>query len=115
GSSGHDPHDVCARGDDLHAVHLGDWLDAVTGVVNLGAEDFPLPADAEVLVRSDLPADASGGPGAPQPPAPLTTDTAVWLRATPSRPRPPHPRAPPGGPATRTHPPQHPPHTTPAT
>ncbi|MGA4780407.1 glycoside hydrolase family 13 protein [Cellulosimicrobium sp. AB352] len=53
---------------------------AVACVVNLGPDDVPLPADAEVLLRSDAPGSvsrASDAPGA----ARLPTDTAVWLRA----------------------------------
>ncbi|WP_423781617.1 glycoside hydrolase family 13 protein [Cellulosimicrobium funkei] len=53
---------------------------AVACVVNLGPDDVPLPADAEVLLRSDAPRSApraSDAPGA----ARLPTDTAVWLRA----------------------------------
>lgn len=53
---------------------------AVVCVVNLGPDDVPLPADAEVLLRSDAPRSApraSDAPGA----ARLPTDTAVWLRA----------------------------------
>lgn len=52
----------------------------VACVVNLGPDDVPLPADAEVLLRSDAPGSApraSDAPGA----ARLPTDTAVWLRA----------------------------------
>lgn len=53
---------------------------AVACVVNLGPDDVPLPADAEVLLRSDAPGSASRAGDAPSL-AHLPTDTAVWLRA----------------------------------
>jgi len=44
-------------------------------VVNLGAEPVPVPADGDVLLRSDIP-DATRDP--------IGQDTAAWLRRTPS-------------------------------
>ncbi|ARU50565.1 alpha-glucosidase [Cellulosimicrobium cellulans] len=73
-----------ALGDDVLAFvredTRGDDRDgAVTCVVNLGAEDVPLPADAEVLLLSGTP----HGVDASEPPTRLAPDTAVWLRMTP--------------------------------
>jgi alpha-glucosidase len=70
-----------ALGDDVLAFvredTRGDDDRAVTCVVNLGAEDVPLPADAEVLLHSGT----SHGADVSEPPTRLAPDTAVWLRA----------------------------------
>jgi alpha-glucosidase len=66
-----------ALGDDVLAFTRGDARGAITCVVNLGAEDVPLPAGAEVLLHSGTP----DGARASEPPTRLAADTAVWLRA----------------------------------
>lgn len=66
-----------ALGDDVLAFVRGGTDGAVACVVNLGDDDVPLPADAEVLLHSG----SDHGGGASQPPTRLATDTAVWLRA----------------------------------
>jgi len=54
--------DGVALGDDVLAFTRGDGRDAVTCVVNLGAEDVPLPADAEAMLARALACSVVGGP-----------------------------------------------------
>ncbi|MBD8080237.1 alpha-amylase family glycosyl hydrolase [Cellulosimicrobium arenosum] len=61
-------------GDDVLAFARGDGTDDLVCIVNLGADEVALPARARVLLHSE-----HGKPGSDAR-APLTTDTAVWLR-----------------------------------